>query len=119
MLTVTVEAQEKLKETLESSGSKDAPVRIDVVRGPHGCVHDWKLAVADGQAPSDIEIEAGPVRVLYESSLSEMLEGATIRYSEDLSGIGFTVDAPNAPEAGHGHQGGGGDGGGCGCHHGH
>lgn len=109
MVSVTFRAQEKLKEVLDSNGSPKASIRIAVVRGPHGCVHGWKLAVESQADPEDTIVEAGPVHILVEQELVEILDGATIDYREDSMGIGFTIEAPNTPPPMH-EQGGG-------CHH--
>ena len=111
MLTVTPRAQEKLREILESQGCPQAPVRLAVVRGPHGCIHGWELSLEGEEGPDDTVVEAGPVRILVEPDLVEMVRGACIDYREDSTVIGFTIDTPNAPPPGHGH------GGGCGHHH--
>jgi len=112
VVSVTSRAQEKMKEVLESNGLPDALIRVAVVRGPHGCVHGWQLVIEDSRAPEDSMVEAGDVRIVVEPELGTMLDGASIDYREDTSGIGFIVHAPNTPEHGHGHNHGGG-----GCQH--
>ena len=108
MVSVTPRAQERLKKVLESNGSPEASVRIAVVRGPHGCVHGWRLAI-DQKDQKDTVVQAGDVRVLVEPDLVEILNGASIDYREDAMGIGFTIEAPNTPPPAHEHGGG--------CHH--
>lgn len=109
MVSITPRAQEKLKEVLDSNGSPEASVRVAVVRGPHGCVHGWRLAVEDMADPEDTIVEVGTVRVLVEPELVEILDGASIDYREDAMSIGFTIEAPNTPPPMHEHGGG--------CHH--
>ncbi len=111
MLSVTTEAQQKLREVLDAEYSNGNSIRVTVVRGPHGCVHGWQLAVEDGPEVDDAVFAAGPVLMLVEPELAELLEGATIGYRQDSQGIGFTIDAPNPPPMGHGHE--HGDGGVC------
>lgn len=96
MVSVTPKAQDKLKEVLDSSNTPDASVRVGVVRGPHGCVHGWKIGI-DSRNPLDKEFEVGQVRILVEPGLEEALNGATIDYMEDPIGTGFTIDVPSAP----------------------
>jgi iron-sulfur cluster assembly accessory protein len=108
MISVTAEAQRKLEEVLEARGSVAAPIRVGVVRGPHGCVHGWRLGIDESPRSEDIVLTFGPVQLLIEPSLSDTLEGAVIDYREDATGIGFTIDAPNTPQREHD--------GGCGHH---
>ena len=106
MVSVTPRAQEKLKEVLESNGLPEASVRVAVVRGPHGCVHGWRLAIESAEEPPDTVVQAGDVRILLDADLVEILDGASIDYREDDMGIGFTIEAPNTPPPMH-EQGGG------------
>lgn len=106
MVSLTPRAQEKLKDVLESSGTPQVAVRIGVVRGPHGCVHGWNLALEKAAGPGDTIVQAGAVRLLVEPELATILGGASIDYREDASGIGFTIDVPGAPPAEHEHDGG-------------
>lgn len=105
MVSVTSRAQEKLKEVLVSNGSPEVSVRIAVVRGPHGCVHGWRLAIEKAKAPEDTVVHAGNMRILVEPELMEILAGASIDYREDALGIGFTIEAPNTPPPMHEHDG--------------
>jgi iron-sulfur cluster assembly protein len=114
VVSVTTRAQEKLKEVLQANGSAESLVRVAVIRGPHGCVHGWKLVIEGESTPGDTMVEAGDVRIVVEEELGSVLDGASIDYREDASGIGFIVHTPNAAEHGHGH--GHGHGGG-GCQH--
>lgn len=114
MVSVTTRAQEKMQQVLDSNGSPEALIRVAVIRGPHGCVHGWKLVIEGESAPGDTMVEAGDVRIVVEEELGDILDGASIDYREDGTAIGFTVHTPNAPAHGHGH--GHGHGGG-GCNH--
>ncbi len=68
-----------------------------MVRGPHGCVHGWRLAIEGMKEPEDTVVRAGDVRILVEPDLVEILDGASIDYREDAMGIGFVIEAPNTP----------------------
>jgi iron-sulfur cluster assembly accessory protein len=114
LLEVTGDARRKLREVIERSGHAETLVRIAAVRGPHGCIHGWRLALEDEAGPEDTTFETGDVKVLVEAELTEPLEGAVVDYREDASQIGFTIQAP-AAATGHGHGHGHGHGG---CAHG-
>ena len=105
MVSVTPKAQEKLKELVDSNGVPEASLKVEVVRGPHGCVHGWRLSLADTAGPEDIEVHSGDTRILVGPELAEILEGASIDYREDAMGIGFTIKAPNTPPPMHEHGG--------------
>jgi len=109
MVSVTPRAQEKLREVLDSNGSPNASVRVGVIRGPHGCIHGWQLAVENEASARDTVVRVGAVHIVVQPDLVETLDGASIDYKEDATGIGFTIDAPNSPPPMHEHGGG--------CHH--
>lgn len=112
MVSLTTRAQEKMKQILEANGAPEAAIRVDAIRGPHGCVHGWKLLVENEGVVEGLSFGGGDeVRIVVEPGLAVMLDGASIDYREDATGIGFMVEAPNAPAHGHGH--GHGHGGGC------
>jgi iron-sulfur cluster assembly accessory protein len=113
LLEVTADAQRKLQEVIERSGQPEALVRIAAVRGPHGCIHGWRLGLEGDARPEDTTVRTGDVSVLVDAELTEALEGAVVDYREDASHIGFTIEAP-AAASGHGHAHGNG-----GCAHGH
>lgn len=103
MLEVTANAQNRLQEVIERSGGAETLVRISAVRGPHGCVHGWRLGLEDDASPNDTTFEAGTVRMLVEAELVEPLTGAVVDYREGATGIGFTIETPAAAGHGHGH----------------
>ena len=109
MLSLTPRAQEKLQEVLHANDAHEASVRIDVVRGPHGCVHGWQLAIEQHAKEEDIVVESGPLHLVVQPDLVDTLSGASIDYQENAHNIGFTIDAPNASSPEHN------KGGGC-CH---
>lgn len=109
MVTVSATAQQKLREVLVSQSSQGATVRVGVVRGPHGCIHGWKLSIEQAGSPDDIVFRQGDLRLVADPDLEDALAGASIDYREDALGIGFTINAPNAPPPMHEH--------GRGCQH--
>ena len=103
MIAITPAAQDKLTEILEAQVAADSQVRVSVVRGPHGCVHGWSLAVESDLRSNDVVLAVGSLQVVIDPDLTEALQGATIDYREDAAALGFIIDAPNS--RGHGeHQ---------------
>ena len=99
MVSVTQRAQIKLRNILDDNGQAEAAVRVCVIRGPHGCVHGWQLAVEPKKNTDDLVINTGGVHLLVQPDLIEALQGASIDYREDDAAIGFTIEAPQAAPA--------------------
>lgn len=95
MISMTTAAQEKLEQVVATESSTVRLVRVAVVRGPHGCIHGWRLGIEDSAQPDDVELGFGRLGVLIESDLIDTLEGATIDYREDGGAIGFTIETPD------------------------
>lgn len=110
MITITPEAQQKLSDVVESQDTASG-VRVAVVRGPHGCVHGWRLELENSQRSEDLVFTYGALKLMVESELVEELHDATIDYREDGTVIGFEIDVPESGAGGsHGGHGG------CGNH---
>jgi iron-sulfur cluster assembly accessory protein len=110
VITITPEAQEKLNKLIASQNAVSG-VRVSVVRGPHGCVHGWSLALEDERRSDDVVLTYGELELMVEPDLVDALSDAAIDYREDGTGIGFKIDVPGAIGGGnHGRQGG------CGNH---
>lgn len=107
MLTLTDSATEKIKQLTDD---KPAALRIEVVRGPHGCVHGWNFAIDPASADGNETVyESAGVRIVADPETVPMIEEAAVDYREDATAVGFTI---KAPQAGHSHGGSGG----CGNH---
>jgi len=105
VISITTTAREKLEEVVGIDSSTARLVRVAVVRGPHGCVHGWRLGIEESAQPDDVVLGFGRLGVLIESDLIDTLEGATIDYREDGGAIGFTIetratDASDSTDAG-------------------
>jgi len=104
LIEITSDAQRKLQEVIDRTGQSDTLVRVAAVRGPHGCIHGWRLALEEHAGPKDTVVRAGEVKVLVDVELTETLRGAVVDYREDANSIGFTINAPSA-SVGHEHGG--------------
>lgn len=110
MIAITPTAQHKLTEILDAQITPDNHVRVSVVRGPHGCVHGWRLGIEQQPRPDDVTYTIEGLRVVVEPDLTDTLADATIDYREDSAAVGFTIDTPNSPNhqqqqgCGHHHQ---------------
>ncbi len=99
MITITPEAQQKLSDVVGSQDSARG-VRVSVVRGPHGCVHGWRLELEDDQRTEDLVFTYGGLELMVDAELVEELRDATIDYREDGTVIGFKIDVPESGSAG-------------------
>ncbi len=96
VIAITPAAQGKLIDILETQLAIDDHIRVSVARGPHGCVHGWRLAIEHDPQPDDVVYAIGSLQVVVEPELTEALEAATIDYREDGAGIGFRIDVPDS-----------------------
>lgn len=104
MITLTESASEKIKQLTDD---QPTALRIEVVRGPHGCVHGWNFAIDAAGADGETVYESAGVKIVTDAETVPLIEEASVDYREDATAIGFTIDAPMAGHGGHG---------GCGNH---
>jgi Fe-S cluster assembly iron-binding protein IscA len=104
MITVTPRARTELGEILASRPSPSAAIRVEAVRGPHGCVHGWRLGIEESERSADAVLHDADPRLVVDLEILPLLEGASLDYREDERAIGFVLDAP-ASGGGHGHGG--------------
>ena len=70
-------------------------LRVSAVRGPHGCIHGWQLAIEHESRDSDVAVTKGELDILIDPTVAPMLTGATIDYREDTGGLGFVISPPD------------------------
>jgi iron-sulfur cluster assembly protein len=104
VLTVTPNAETKLKEALDKMGVPEASVRI-YVAGGCGCGNANFGMSADTDAPTEQDqiLEFGGVKVLLDPQAQAMAQDATVDFTETEMSSGFRILRA------------GGGGGGCGC----
>jgi iron-sulfur cluster assembly accessory protein len=98
MIAITPTAQDKLTEILDAQATTDHQVRVSVVRGPHGCVHGWRLGIEHEPRPDDVTYTIEGLRVVVEPDLTDTLANATIDYREDDVAVGFIIDTADSPD---------------------
>jgi iron-sulfur cluster assembly protein/iron-sulfur cluster insertion protein len=100
-VTLTSSAAAKIKSLIEAEGD-DMVLRLGVKRaGCSGFAYDMFFDKV--VEPTDIVNETDGVRVVVDAQSVQMVNGATIDFSDDgLQGAGFAIDNPTAT-------------GGCGC----
>ena len=94
-ITIEESAADKLKSLLEEEDDKNIKLRIFVEGG--GCSgFQYGFTLDETQAEDDFEHEFDGVKVLVDSMSYQYLQGAKIRYNEDLLGASFAIDNPQA-----------------------
>jgi iron-sulfur cluster insertion protein len=94
-ITFTDNAINKIKEVM--SGEKDSSLALRVFVSGGGCSgFQYGFTLDDATNDDDWSVEKDGVRMLVDSMSYQYLMGATVDYSEGLSGAQFTIKNPNA-----------------------
>lgn len=95
MIQITDSTYEKLKELLAEEGNPNLKLRVFVQGG--GCSGmSYGFTFDEEKNEDDFLLDKDNVIILVDSTSIQYLSGATIDYSEDLMGAGFTIKNPNA-----------------------
>jgi iron-sulfur cluster insertion protein len=88
-------AVSKLKELLLEESNSSTKLRVFVQGG--GCSGmQYGFTFDDDKQEDDFELNYDTVAVVVDSMSMQYLNGATIRYNEDVMGSNFVIDNPNA-----------------------
>ncbi len=100
MITLTGTATEKVHELIaqeqsEAAGVTELALRVAV--RPGGCSGFSYEMFFDSEVASDDMAKAyGDIRVVSDPMSAQLLEGATLDFTDGLMGSGFAIDNPNA-----------------------
>lgn len=95
MITFEPSAIEKIKDILAEENNPSLSLRVFVQGG--GCSgFSYGFTLDEASNEDDFNIEENGIRVLVDSMSAMYLQGATIRYKEELMGSSFVIDNPNA-----------------------
>jgi iron-sulfur cluster insertion protein len=95
MITIQSTAVEKLQEILAEETNPNIKLRVFVQGG--GCSgFSYGFTLDESKAEDDFEFAQGSISVLVDSMSMQYLQGANIRWKEDLMGSSFVIDNPNA-----------------------
>lgn len=95
MITLTENASEKVKELIETEGEPDLALRVAV--RPGGCSGFSYEMFFDSEINADDKSDHyGTVTVVSDTMSAQLLEGATLDFTDGLMGSGFAIDNPNA-----------------------
>ena len=95
MITVTDQAQEKIRDILAEENNPSLKLRVFVQGG--GCSgFSYGFTLDEAQNEDDFDFEYDGVKVLVDAMSMQYLQGANIRYDEDLMSASFKIDNPQA-----------------------
>jgi iron-sulfur cluster insertion protein len=95
MITVTNEAQAKIKDILAEENNPKLKLRVFVQGG--GCSGmQYGFTLDEEVAEDDWDLDINGVQVLVDSMSGGYLQGAVIDYKESEMGSSFSISNPNA-----------------------
>jgi iron-sulfur cluster assembly protein/iron-sulfur cluster insertion protein len=96
VITLTDSAVAKVAALIaEEEGGESLFLRVAVA--PGGCSgYSYDMFFDSELSEDDISTTFGDVRVVVDSASAELIKGASLDYSDSLSGAGFHVTNPNA-----------------------
>jgi iron-sulfur cluster insertion protein len=95
MIKLTPQAQKKIEEIILEENDPTLKLRVFVQGG--GCSGlQYGFALDNEQSEEDFEIEVGSVKLIVDVMSSQYLQGASIDFSEDITGTQFKIQNPNA-----------------------
>lgn len=94
-IALTDEATAKVAELLAEEGEQDLGLRVAV--RPGGCSgFSYEMFFDSEENPDDRVTKTELVTVRVDAASAEHLIGATLNYTDGLSGAGFSIDNPSA-----------------------
>lgn len=95
MITITEQAQEKIRDILAEENNPNIKLRVFVQGG--GCSGmQYGFTLDEVQNEDDWDFDVNGVKVLVDSMSGGYLQGAEIDYKEDVYGASFSINNPTA-----------------------
>ena len=95
MIALTDNAAVKVKDLITQEGNDELMLRVAV--RPGGCSgYSYEMYFDTDRTDDDLIDDSTGVKVVVDPSSAQLLNGATLDYSDDLQGAGFAIDNPNA-----------------------
>ncbi len=95
MITLTDTATTKVSELIAQEGNAELMLRVAV--RPGGCSgFSYEMFFDTERDADDLIAESNGVKVVVDPSSAQLLEGATLDFSDGLQGAGFAINNPNA-----------------------
>jgi len=95
VIALTDNAAVKVKDLITQEGKDELMLRVAV--RPGGCSgFSYEMFFDTDKAGDDLIVDYSGVKVVVDPSSAQLLNGATLDYSDGLQGAGFAIDNPNA-----------------------
>jgi len=95
VIALTDNAAVKVKDLITQEGNDELMLRVAV--RPGGCSgFSYEMFFDTDKAGDDLIVDYSGVKVVVDPSSAQLLNGATLDYSDGLQGAGFAIDNPNA-----------------------
>lgn len=95
MITLTDTAAVKVKQLISAEDEEGLALRVAV--RPGGCSgYSYEMFFDSDVAGDDIATDYSGVKVVVDPASAQLLNGATLDYTDGLQGAGFKIDNPNA-----------------------
>jgi iron-sulfur cluster assembly protein/iron-sulfur cluster insertion protein len=95
MITLTDTAADKVKQLIAAEDEEGLALRVAV--RPGGCSgYSYEMFFDSDIAGDDVSTDFGGVQVVVDPASAQLLNGATLDYTDGLQGAGFKIDNPNA-----------------------
>lgn len=95
MIALTDTATVKVAELIDAEGEEGLALRVAV--RPGGCSgFSYEMFFDSEFAADDLQQEYGDVKLVCDPSSAQMLEGATLDYTDSIQETGFKINNPNA-----------------------
>jgi iron-sulfur cluster assembly protein/iron-sulfur cluster insertion protein len=95
VIALTDDAATKVKDLISQEGNEALMLRVAV--RPGGCSgFSYEMYFDSDRATDDLTADFSGVTVVVDPSSAQLLNGATLDYTDGLQGAGFAIDNPNA-----------------------
>jgi len=95
VIELTEMATTKVAELIKAEGEEDLALRVAV--RPGGCSGFSYEMFFDSEFDADDKVESfGDVKLVCDPTSAQMLQGATLDYTESIQETGFKINNPNA-----------------------
>lgn len=95
MITLTDSAASKVQELIAAEGEAELALRVAV--RPGGCSgFNYEMFFDSEVASDDLSEAYGDIKVVSDPMSAQLLQGATLDFTDGLMGSGFAIDNPNA-----------------------
>ena len=95
MIALTDNAATKVKDLISHEGNDALMLRVAV--RPGGCSgFSYEMFFDTDTTDDDLMADYAGVKVVVDPSSAQLLQGATLDYTDGLQGAGFAIDNPNA-----------------------